>query len=78
MPDSDFIKISKADYEDMYLFLLAANAQDSPEPAYFYYNEIHNRLDAYKHQYPEIRQIADEYLAEKKYLPPAPPIQIAK
>ena len=78
MTDSDFIKISKADYEDIICLTLAANAQDSPEPKYYYLNQIHNMLDAYKHQYPEIRQIVEEYLAEKKYLPPAPPIQIAK
>lgn len=54
----------------------AALAQDSPEPPTFYINQILNLTFGYLTS--EQRKEVDEYLAEKKYLPPAPKIELAK
>ena len=53
----------------------AALAQDSPNPPTFYLNQILNLTFGYLSA--ENRKEVDEYLAEKKYLPPVD-IQIAK
>ena len=54
----------------------AALAQDSPEPPTFYINQILNLTFGYLTS--KQRKEVDEYLAEKKYLPPAPKIELAK
>ena len=53
----------------------AALAQDSPNPPEIYLNQILNMMFAYLT--PEGRREVEEYLAEKKYLPPVN-IEIAK
>jgi len=66
------------DYDalDVVCLCHAALAQDSPEPPTFYINQIMNVMFAYLSK--EQRQEVEVYLAEKKYLPPAPKIEIAK
>ena len=66
------------DYDalDVVCLCHAALAQDSPEPPTFYINQIMNVMFAYLTK--EQRQEVEVYLAEKKYLPPAPKIEIAK
>ena len=59
-----------------YCCVNAALAQDSPEPPTFYINQILNLTFGYLTS--EQRQEVEVYLAEKKYLPPAPKIEIAK
>ena len=61
------IKIPDYEYIDLLLLCHAALAQDSPETPTHYLNQLLSRLDAFK--YPGVREIVDEYLAEKKYLP---------
>ena len=67
-----------ADYEalDVVLLCHAGLAQDSPETPTYYLNQILNRMFAFLTA--EQKQEVEEYLAEKKYLPPAPKIEIAK
>ena len=62
--------IQIADYEalDVVLLCHAALAQDSPESPTFYLNQILNRMFALLST--EQRAEVEEYLAEKKYLPP--------
>lgn len=57
------------DYDILYIVLLcyAALAQDSPENAEFYLNQILNLSYAYLS--PDQRKEVEVYLAEKKYLP---------
>ena len=70
--------VSLNDYDvlDVALLCHAALAQDSPEPPTYYINQIMNLMFAYLTK--DQRQEIEEYLAEKKYLPPAPKIEIAK
>ena len=70
--------ISIPDYEalDVVLLCHAALAQDSPELPDYYLNQILNRMFAFPST--EQKQEVEEYLAEKKYLPPAPKIEIAR
>ena len=70
--------VSLNDYDvlDVALLCHAALAQDSPEPPTYYINKIMNLMFAYLTK--DQRQEIEEYLAEKKYLPPAPKIEIAK
>ena len=65
------------DYDllDVVCLCHAALAQDSPEPPTFYINQILNLMFGYLTS--EQRAEVEEYLAEKKYLPPVD-IQIAK
>ena len=65
------------DYEalDVVLLCHAALAQDSPEPPIFYLNQILNRMFALLST--EQKAEVEEYLAEKKYLPPVN-IQLSK
>lgn len=65
------------DYEMLDLVLLchAGLAQDSPESPEFYLNQILNRTFASLST--EQKQEVEEYLAEKKYLPPVN-IELAK
>ena len=66
------------DYDilDVVLLCHAALAQDSPELPTFYINQILNLTFGYLTS--EQRKEVEIYLAEKKYLPPAPKIEIAK
>ena len=64
------------DVYDVVCLCHAALAQDSPEPPTFYINQIMNLMFGYLST--EQRQDLEVYLAEKKYLPPAPKIEIAK
>ena len=68
--------INDYDILDVVLLCQAGLAQDSPEPPVYYLNQILNRAHAYLTT--EQKQEVEEYLAEKKYLPPAPMIEIAK
>ena len=68
--------INDYDALDVVLLCHAALAQDSPEPPTFYLNQILNLTFGYLTS--EQRQEVEVYLAEKKYLPPAPKIEIAK
>ena len=65
------------DYDilDVVLLCHAALAQDSPENPDFYLNQILNLMFGYLST--EQRREVEEYLAEKKYLPPVD-IQIAR
>ena len=65
------------DYDilDVVLLCHAGLAQDSPEVPSFYLNQILNLMFGYLSI--EQRKEVEEYLAEKKYLPPVN-IEIAK
>jgi len=69
-------KLNDYDVLDVVCLCHAALAQDSPEPPTFYINQIMNLMFGYLTS--EQRQEVEVYLAEKKYLPPAPKIEIAK
>ena len=62
------ISVFDADLLDIACMCHAANAQDSPYPKEFYLDQILNRAFAYLSS--DQRKEIDEYLAEKKYLPP--------
>ena len=64
------------DVYDVVCLCHAALAQDSPEPPTFYINQILNLMFGYLSS--EHRKELEIYLAEKKYLPPGPKIEIAK
>ena len=65
------------DYDilDVVLLCHAGLAQDSPEVPSFYLNQILNLMFGYLSS--DQRKEVEEYLAEKKYLPPVN-IEIAK
>lgn len=69
------VKVLDWDLIDCVNLCHAALAQDSPKPPEFYINQIMSLLFAYLTI--EQRKEVEEYLAEKKYLPPVD-IQIAK
>ena len=64
------------DMFDIVCLCHAALAQDSPEPPTYYINRILNISFGYISA--GDRKDLEAYLAEKKYLPPAEPIQIVK
>ena len=68
---------SVPDYDvlDVVLLCHAALAQDSPNVPEFYINQILGLM--FGHLTSDERKQVDEYLAEKKYLPPVD-IEIAK
>lgn len=70
------VNLSSQDLYDIACLCHAALAQDSPYDKTHYINQILNMAWAYlpKHYKTQV----EVYLAEKEYLPPAPPIQIAK
>ena len=68
-------KILDWDAIDVVCLCHAGMAQDSPNPPEFYLNQILNLMFGYLTA--EQRREVDEYLAEKKYLPPVN-IKIAK
>ena len=72
---SEFNLMNDYDILDVVLLCHAALAQDSPESPDFYLNQILNLMFGYLSA--EQRKEVDEYLAEKKYLPPVD-IQIVK
>ena len=69
------IKVLDWDLIDAVNLCHAALAQDSPQPKEFYVNQIMGLLFGYLTT--DMRKEVEEYLAEKKYLPPVD-IQIAK
>ena len=71
---SDHRLVQTDDIFDIACYAYVIQAQDRPEPAEVYANRILNLAFAYLNA--NDRQDLDSYLAEKKYLPPAPPIQI--
>tara|TARA_B100000085_G_C18425081_1_gene464383 strand:- start:13 stop:243 length:231 start_codon:yes stop_codon:yes gene_type:complete len=76
MSKTNLVEIPDYELRDMVCLCHAALAQDSPNPKEFYVNELLCRLDAFKFE--GMREQVDEYLAEKKYLPPGPKIELAK
>ena len=80
MPDketiSEYTTVFSADLLDAACLCHAALAQDSPEPPIYYLNQVLNLMFGYLSL--KQRQEIEVYLAEKKYLPPAPKIEIAK
>ena len=69
------IKVLDWDLIDMVNLCHAALAQDSPQPKEIYINQILSMLFGYLDL--EMRKEVEDYLAEKKYLPPVD-IQLAK
>ena len=76
MSKTNVVEIPDYELLDMVCLCHAALAQDSPNTKEFYINELLSRLDAFK--YEGLREEIEIYLAEKKYLPPAPKIELAK
>ena len=76
MSDSGLAFVADYDLLDAACLAHAALAQDSPEPPTYYINQILNILFGYLT--PEQRQEIEVYLAEKKYLPDQPTIEIHK
>ena len=70
------VLLNDYDILDVVLLCHAALAQDSPELPTFYINQILTLTFGYLTS--EQRKEVEVYLAEKKYLPPAPKIEIAK
>ena len=75
-PVSEYTTVFSEDLLDAACLCHAALAQDSPEPPIYYLNQVLNLVFGYLS--PKQRQEIEVYLAEKKYLPPAPKIEIAK
>jgi hypothetical protein len=73
---SDYCTVFREDLLELVCLCHAALAQDSPEPPTYYINQILNISFGYLPV--SDRPKIDEYLAEKKYLPPAPKIEIVK
>ena len=73
---NEYSSVFTEDVLEIVLQCHAALAQDSPEPPTYYINQILNLAFGYLPV--SMRPQIDEYLAEKKYLPPAPKIEIAK
>tara|TARA_B100001778_G_scaffold64600_2_gene50566 strand:- start:1983 stop:2210 length:228 start_codon:yes stop_codon:yes gene_type:complete len=72
MNDFKEIPVFSYDLVDAVCHCHAALAQDSPHDERHYLNIVMNLLFAYLPH--EERAYIDEYLAEKKYLPPCPPL----
>lgn len=70
------MNLTRDDLFDIVCLCHAALAQDSPNPPTFYINQIMN------YAYADLTKLQKEeletYLADKKYLPPAPKIELAK
>ena len=67
-PQSDYISMFTEDLLDAICLCSAGLTQDAPEMPSYYLNQVLN----YLHGYLPVskRVLVDEYLAEKKYLPP--------
>lgn len=76
MTELTVVSVASYDIFDMVALCHAALAQDSPNPPEFYINQIMNLASA--HMTAAQKEEIEVYLAEKKYLPPAPKIEIAK
>lgn len=76
MEDNQMTEIIKDDLLEIVYLCHAALAQDSPESKSYYLLQVLNMSFGYLTS--EQRQSVETYLSEKQYLPPAPPIQIAK
>jgi hypothetical protein len=76
MAESEYCQVFREDVLELVYLCHAALAQDSPETPTHYINQILNVAFGYLPV--SDRPKVDEYLAEKKYLPPAPKIEIAK
>ena len=68
MKQSDYAMVFKEDLLELVCLCHAALAQDSPEPPKHYINQILNLSFGYLPVKDRVK--IDEYLAEKKYLPP--------
>ena len=68
MTQSDYTMEFKEDLLELVCLCHAALAQDSPEPPKHYINQILNLSFGYLPVKDRVK--IDEYLAEKKYLPP--------
>lgn len=75
MSTSDELKVLKWDLIDIVNLCNAALAQDSPNPPNYYINQIMSMAFGYCDT--DMRAEIEEFLAEKKYLPPVD-IQLAK
>ena len=69
-------QLTSEDHYDVVFLCHAALAQDSPNPPEFYINQIMNYHFALLTSFQK-KQLEQD-LAEKRYLPPAPKIEIAK
>ena len=76
MTELTVVSVASYDIFDIVALCHAALAQDSPNSPEFYINQIMNLASA--HMTADQKQELEEYLADKKYLPPAPKIEIAK
>lgn len=70
------VKVADYDIFDIVAACHGAMAQDSPNPPEFYLNQVLNLI--FPHMTADQKKELETYLAEKKYLPPAPKIEIAK
>ena len=68
MSSSDEIKVLKWDLIDIVNLCNSALAQDSPNPPSYYVNQIMSMTFGYCDK--NMRSEIDEFLAEKKYIPP--------
>ena len=75
MSSSDEVTLLKWDLIDMVNLCNAALAQDSPNPPAYYVNQIMSMVYGYCDT--AMRAEIEEFLAEKKYLPPVK-IELAK
>ena len=75
MSSSDEITVLKWDLIDIVNLCNAALAQDSPNPPTYYINQIMSM--AYGYCDTDMRSETEEFLTDKKYLPPVD-IQLAK
>lgn len=75
MSTSDELKVLKWDLIDIVNLCNAALAQDSPNPPNYYINQIMSMAFGYCDK--DMRIETEEFLTEKKYLPPVD-IQLAK
>lgn len=66
--NSDEVKVLKWDMIDIVNLCNAALAQDSPNPPSFYVNQIMSLSYGYCDK--DMRIETEEYLTEKKYIPP--------
>ena len=73
MTQSDYCSVFREDLLELVCICHAALAQDSPEPPKHYINQILNLAFGYLPV--GDRAKVDEYLAEKKYLPPLKLVQ---
>ena len=76
MTNSEYTMVFHEDVLELVQLCHAALAQDSPEDETFYLNQILNLAFGYLSR--SQREAVEVYLAEKKYLPDLPTIEISK